>query len=185
MLTNRRRPARARGATLGAVAKRKATSRPREAPKPAAPEPAPGGGSFLSRFGFAILAVLVVGGAAAYGVVQGNREKDRGVADTTAEQTTQAPFRSNREATKGQPAKEQFAHTCGTCHTLRRAGVQGIIGPDLDKVVLTQREARAMIRTGSLDTVMPKDLLVGEDADRVARYVAEQSLASRRARAKR
>jgi hypothetical protein len=41
-----------------------------------------------------------------------------------------------------------------------------------------------MIATGSLDTVMPKNLLVGKDADRVAKYVAEQSLASRRARAR-
>jgi hypothetical protein len=41
-----------------------------------------------------------------------------------------------------------------------------------------------MIRTGSLDTIMPRNLLVGRDADRVAKYVAEQSLASRRARAR-
>ena len=128
--------------------------------------------------------MLVVGGAAAYGVVQGMEQKDRGAADPPAPATTQAPFQSNRELTKGQPAKEQFAHTCGTCHTLRRAGVQGIIGPDLDKAVLTESEVREMIRTGSLDTVMPKNLLTGEDADRVARYVAEQSLASRRARAR-
>jgi hypothetical protein len=51
--------------------------------------------------------------------------------------------------------------------------------------VLTTAEVRRMIATGSLDTVMPKNLLVGTDADRVARHVAEQSLASRRARAKR
>jgi hypothetical protein len=63
--------------------------------------------------------------------------------------------------------------------------VRGIVGPDLDRVVLTTAQVRRMIATGSLDTVMPKNLLVGEDADRVARYVARQSLASRRARAKR
>jgi hypothetical protein len=50
--------------------------------------------------------------------------------------------------------------------------------------VLTTAQVRRMIATGSLDTVMPRNLLVGEDADRVARYVARQSLASRRARAK-
>jgi mono/diheme cytochrome c family protein len=116
--------------------------------------------------------------------VQGLEQRDEGGGETSAAQTTQAPFQSNREIAEGRPAKEQFAHTCGTCHTLRRAGVQGVIGPDLDRVVLTQQRVRDMIRTGSLDTVMPKNLLVGEDADRVARYVAEQSLASRRARAR-
>jgi mono/diheme cytochrome c family protein len=176
------------------VAKRKPTSRPRaeraqrraRQPKAAtSPPPAPRGGGLgatIRRFGFLIVAVLVIGGAVAYGVVQGNRERNPGVEDTTTEQTTDAPFRSNQESAQGRPVKEVFAHTCGTCHTLRRAGVQGIIGPDLDRVVLTQDEVREMIRTGSLDTRMPKNLLVGRDADRVARYVAEQSLASRRAR---
>jgi mono/diheme cytochrome c family protein len=166
------------------VAKRKATSRPRAAPKAPDPEPAAGAGSFLSRFGFLIVAVLVVGGAVAYGVVQGSRDRTRGVDDAPTREATQAPFRSGQEAAKGQPVKDVFAHSCGTCHTLRRAGVKGIIGPDLDKVVLTQSEVREMIRTGSLDTLMPRNLLVGEDADRVARYVAQQSLASRRARAR-
>jgi mono/diheme cytochrome c family protein len=177
------------------VAKRKPTSRPRAdrtptAPRPETPRARPpkrrpegGVGAFLGRFGFIIVALVAIGGAVAYGVVQGLDQRNAGAGDTTTERTTQAPFRSNRELTRGRPAREQFAHTCGTCHTLRRAGVQGGIGPDLDKVVLTERRVREMIRTGSVDTVMPRNLLVGRDADRVARYVAEQSLASRRARA--
>jgi mono/diheme cytochrome c family protein len=196
MLTNGGAPCAPR-ATLRAVAKRKPTSRPRgdrtpSAPrpsKPAGPPPArePGRGLWatVQRFGFLIVAVVAIGGAAAYGVVQGNRENSRGFEDTTTGQATQAPYRSGQDAARGQPVKDAFAHTCGTCHTLRRAGVKGIIGPDLDKAVLTRREVREMIRTGSLDTVMPKNLLVGRDADRVSKYVAEQSLASRRARAKR
>jgi mono/diheme cytochrome c family protein len=179
------------------VAKGKPTSRPRgdrtprarQARKPGATPPpkppGPGIGPTIQRFGFLIVAVLVVGGAVAYGVVQGNRQNSAGLEDTTTAQTTQAPYRSNQETAKGQPVKEVFSHTCGTCHTLRRAGVKGIIGPDLDRAVLTQREVREMIRTGSLDTTMPRNLLVSRDADRVAKYVAEQSLASRRARAKR
>ena len=137
----------------------------------------------IERFGVLILAVVVIGGAAAYGVVQGTRDKNRGVAEPTTGRATQAPFRSEQEAAQGRPVKEVFAHTCGTCHTLRRAGVKGIIGPDLDQVALTQRRVRRMIGTGSLDTVMPRNLLVGKDADPVATYVAQQSLASRRARA--
>jgi mono/diheme cytochrome c family protein len=139
----------------------------------------------VQRYGFAIVAVVAIGGAVVLGVRQGRDQSEQGFDDATSTETTQAPFRSEQEAAKAQPVKQVFAHTCGTCHTLRRAGVKGIIGPDLDKVVLTTAEVRRMIATGSLDTVMPRNLLVGRDADRVARYVAEQSLASRRARAKR
>jgi mono/diheme cytochrome c family protein len=166
------------------VARRTQTARP-----PAEPPRRPVGPRLraaIERFGFVIVAVVAIGGAVAYGVLQGTRDRRRGVAEPTSAQTTpapQAPFRSEQEAAHGRPVREVFAHTCGTCHTLRRAGVQGIIGPNLDEVVLTPRRVRRMIRTGSLDTVMPRNLLVGADADRVARYVARQSLASRRARA--
>jgi mono/diheme cytochrome c family protein len=194
MLTNRRDAHRAHRTTLRRVAKRKPTSRPRAERTPTPPREAkqpperprrsPGAGLWpqVQRFGFVIAAVVVIGGAAAYGVVQGQRENRRGLDDPTTPQTADAPFRSNQEEARGRPAKEVFGHTCGTCHTLRRAGVRGVIGPDLDEVVLTEREVREMIRTGSLDSTMPKNLLVGEEADRVARYVARQSLASRRAR---
>ena len=128
--------------------------------------------------------VLAVGGGIALGIHQGNKTDDTGFEETTSDATTQAPFESEQESAQGEPVRDVFAHTCGTCHTLRRANVKGIIGPDLDKSVLTTAEVRRMIATGSLDTVMPKNLLVGADADRVARYVARQSLASRRARAK-
>jgi mono/diheme cytochrome c family protein len=141
-------------------------------------------GAGLRRYAFAIVFVVAVGGAAAIGLKQGRDQRERGFDDpppaTTA--TTAPPFRSEQETAEGRPVRDVFAHTCGTCHTLRRARVRGIIGPDLDRVVLTTAGVRRMIATGSLDTVMPRNLLVGEDADRVARYVARQSLASRRAR---
>jgi mono/diheme cytochrome c family protein len=34
--------------------------------------------------------------------------------------------------------KVAFLSTCGACHTLKAAGAQGAIGPNLDKVSLTQ-----------------------------------------------
>jgi len=141
-------------------------------------------GTLASRYAFAIVAVVAIGGAILLGISRGRSENEAAFDDGPAPATTPPPFRSEQESAKGQPVKDVFAHTCGTCHTLRRAAVSGGIGPDLDKVVLTQAAVRRMIATGSLDTVMPKNLLVGEDADRVARYVARQSLASRRARAR-
>lgn len=152
--------------------KRKPTSRP------------PGRLTLVRRFGFAIFAVVVIGAAAAYGVHQGRQEGGSGFGDapTATTTATQPPFESEQQAAKGRPVREVFAHSCGTCHTLRGADVTAVIGPDLDRAVLTTAKVRDMIRTGSLDTVMPKNLLVGRDADRVARYVARLSLASRRAR---
>jgi mono/diheme cytochrome c family protein len=141
-------------------------------------------GALVKKYSFAIVLVVAIGGGVAVGIHQGRNRSEQGFNDATTTATTKAPFRSGQEAAKGQPVKNAFAHTCGTCHTLRRAQVKGIIGPDLDKVVLTTASVRRMIATGSLDTVMPKNLLVGKDADRVAKYVAEQSLASRRARAR-
>jgi hypothetical protein len=135
--------------------------------------------STATRLRFAVLLLVAAGFGIAIGVYEGG---DAG--DATPSSTTEALFRSEQEAARGQPARQVVEDACGTCHTLRGAGVRGIIGPDLDRTVLTTTTVRTMIATGSLDRVMPKNLLVGEDADRIARYVARESRASRRARAK-
>jgi mono/diheme cytochrome c family protein len=75
-----------------------------------------------------------------------------------------------------QSAKDLFAHTCGTCHTLAAAGTRAPIGPNLDRVGrLTKAYVLQRIRVGSLDAAMPADLLVGRSARRVAAYVARVS----------
>jgi mono/diheme cytochrome c family protein len=73
-------------------------------------------------------------------------------------------------------ARDLFAHTCGTCHTLAAAGTRAPIGPNLDRVGrLTKGYVRQRIDAGSLDAAMPADLLVGRPARRVAAYVARVS----------
>ncbi len=136
----------------------------------------------VRRFGFLIVLVLAVGGGIALGVSNGGDEGGASFGDALSTETTDGPFQSNQDDVRGQPVKEVFGHTCGTCHTLRAAGVTGIAGPNLDRRVLTSERVRDMIRTGSLDSAMPANLLEGEDADRVARYVARVSRASRAAR---
>jgi cytochrome c6 len=73
-----------------------------------------------------------------------------------------------------QPAspRETFSHDCGTCHTLQAAGTMGITGPDLDQVEPSKEQVLRFIRTGSLDGVMPPNLLRGEKAEQVAEFVA-------------
>ncbi|HUR86616.1 MAG TPA: c-type cytochrome [Solirubrobacteraceae bacterium] len=75
-----------------------------------------------------------------------------------------------------QSPKALFSHTCGTCHTLAAAGTSAPIGPDLDRVGrLTTTYVLQRIRSGSLDSSMPADLLVGRSEQRVAAYVARVS----------
>jgi len=79
--------------------------------------------------------------------------------------------------------KAMFTQKCGSCHTLARAGTQGTTGPNLDdsfRAALDKGFTRKTIegivhrqvlhpRRGS---VMPADLVTGEDAKDVAAYVA-------------
>lgn len=79
--------------------------------------------------------------------------------------------------------KTLFVEQCGTCHTLERAGTTAAQGPDLDAAFGPSREDGlgeqtiqgvvneqiANVRRGS---IMPEDLVTGEDARDVAAYVA-------------
>lgn len=124
-----------------------------------------------------LVAVAVIGFAIWLGARQGREESNKGFEPPPSAQVpAQAPppFQSDQDTARTLSTKDAFAHTCGTCHTLRAAGVKGLLGPDLDKVPgkLTFARVREQIRTGSLDSSMPANLLTGKDADRVARYVA-------------
>ena len=68
--------------------------------------------------------------------------------------------------------KEKFLTTCGSCHTLKAAGANGVVGPNLDKVRPPVATVRRWIRDGSSDGVMPAGLFEGDDARQVAAYVA-------------
>ena len=84
--------------------------------------------------------------------------------------------------------KELFKAKCASCHTLADAGTRGTIGPNLDDAFRQARAdglgddtIRAVVR-GQISYAieepptglpgMPKDLVIGEDADSVAAYVA-------------
>jgi mono/diheme cytochrome c family protein len=70
--------------------------------------------------------------------------------------------------------KHLFRQTCWSCHTLAAAGAQGVTGPNLDELGLDkQRVLNAIRRGGTGDGRMPAGLLVGDDAENVASYVAK------------
>ena len=73
----------------------------------------------------------------------------------------------------GGGAAETFASTCGGCHTLKAAGTNGEVGPNLDELKPDADAVKTAIETGP--SVMPENLLKGAEADEVAQYVADNA----------
>lgn len=73
-----------------------------------------------------------------------------------------------------------FATRCGGCHTLSAAGTQGtgnrsarVQGPNLDQRTESYDDALFAIRNGGFSgAIMPQNIVVGEEAEVVARFVA-------------
>lgn len=72
----------------------------------------------------------------------------------------------------GEEAVALFTDNCGTCHTLAAAGTTATVGPNLDDLRFTEQRVLAAIEEGP--GIMSPNILEGEDAELVARLVAEQ-----------
>jgi cytochrome c551 len=76
---------------------------------------------------------------------------------------------------------ELFAQRCSGCHTLSAAGTQGsgtravrAQGPNLDQRSESMDDALFAIRNGGFSgSIMPQNIVVGEDAQAVAQFVSE------------
>jgi mono/diheme cytochrome c family protein len=74
-----------------------------------------------------------------------------------------------------------FATHCSGCHTLSAAGTQGsgnrgerTQGPNLNQRTETYEDALFAIQNGGFSgAIMPQNILVGEEAEAVARFVAK------------
>jgi mono/diheme cytochrome c family protein len=74
-----------------------------------------------------------------------------------------------------------FAERCSGCHTLTPAGTEGsanrserVQGPDLDQRPETMEDVLFAIRNGGFSgAIMPQNIVVGEDAQKVAAFVAK------------
>jgi mono/diheme cytochrome c family protein len=74
-----------------------------------------------------------------------------------------------------------FATHCSGCHTLSPAGTQGsgnrgerTQGPNLDQRVESYDDALFAIQNGGFSgAIMPQNIVVGEDAEAVAKFVAK------------
>ncbi|MGI9020927.1 MAG: c-type cytochrome [Solirubrobacterales bacterium] len=73
-----------------------------------------------------------------------------------------------------------FAERCGGCHTLSAAGATGSAnralrnqGPNLDERIESEEDVLYAIRNGGFSgAIMPQNIVVGDDADLVAEFVA-------------
>ena len=76
-----------------------------------------------------------------------------------------------------------FATHCSGCHTLSAAGTQGsgnrsvrAQGPNLDQRTESYEDALFAIQNGGFSgAIMPQNIVVGEEAEAVARFVANYS----------
>ena len=74
-----------------------------------------------------------------------------------------------------------FANNCSGCHTLSAAGSQGsgnrgerTQGPNLDQRTETYDDALFAIQNGGFSgAIMPQNIVVGEEAEAVAKFVAK------------
>jgi mono/diheme cytochrome c family protein len=76
---------------------------------------------------------------------------------------------------------EMFAQRCSGCHTLTPAGTEGsanrserVQGPNLDQRPETMDDVIYAIRNGGFSgAIMPQNIFVGADAEKVAAFVAK------------
>jgi len=82
-----------------------------------------------------------------------------------------------------QTGKDLFVTNCGACHTLAKAGTDGVVGPNLDDLLAppsTTPPAPSTIKPRVLSAIengvagrMPKGVLSGQQADQVATFVSQ------------
>jgi mono/diheme cytochrome c family protein len=86
-------------------------------------------------------------------------------------------------ASRDRAAQELFATNCGSCHTLAAGGTDGVVGPDLDELLITSGsntpEMYSSLYTRVIHAVscgiggrMPKGILIADDAKAVSQFVA-------------
>ena len=87
-----------------------------------------------------------------------------------------------RVAASDQESKELFQQNCGSCHTLARAGTDGIVGPNLDdllgqgtpeaNITRVQNAIKNGFNTDEFQGYMPAGIVQGQDAEDVADFVS-------------
>jgi cytochrome c551 len=133
--------------------------------------------------GIALAAVLVTAIASCGGTGSG---------ETVAQHTAtagapEAPSTEQPLSPAEKMGRDEFVQHCGSCHTLAAAGTIGQIGPNLGDIAVTEADVRRAIRigggrhshgAGGRTGNMPRNLVTGEEARDVAKFVAANASGS-------
>jgi mono/diheme cytochrome c family protein len=108
-------------------------------------------------------------GVAIPAVVIADRGERQGATDQLAAKKVRDLSEDNERG------KELFLGACAQCHDLDAVNARGIAGPDLDEIgaLTPERVTGAIERGGTGQGRMPAQLLEGENARAVARYLAD------------
>jgi len=93
---------------------------------------------------------------------------------------------SDKAEAENKTGAELFAARCSGCHTLSAAGAQGSAanvkskqnnnGPNFDQRPETKENVLYALRNGGFSgAIMPQNIVVGEEAEKVAEFVAQFS----------
>jgi mono/diheme cytochrome c family protein len=86
-------------------------------------------------------------------------------------------------ASRDRSAQDIFATNCGTCHTLAAGGTDGVVGPNLDDLLVPTGANTSQLYEGNATRVltavtcgiggrMPRGILQEQEAQEVAQFVA-------------
>jgi mono/diheme cytochrome c family protein len=108
------------------------------------------------------------------------------IAERDAKEGNQGALANETPNTEMEEGKNLFQSTCASCHTLKAVNAQGVHGPNLDNLQLNTSDAEERAKSekrivdaikngGTKQGLMPANLLQGEQAENVARYVVDVS----------
>lgn len=86
--------------------------------------------------------------------------------------STPAPTTSQSAAKGSAEGKQVFVANCSTCHTLKAAGANGMVGPNLDQLKPDEATVKAQVTNGGGGMPAFSGTLQPAQIDAVAAYVS-------------
>lgn len=127
-----------------------------------------------------LICVLSICAASAALAACGSSSTSSSTVSSTESASTSAPADSETTGTKTEAVvsaegKKVFAANCAQCHTLKAAGSNGNVGPNLDQLSPDEARVKAQVTNGGGGMPAFIDVLTDAQIDAVSAYVAESA----------